>query len=201
MAVGDIYQLTLTWDVDGQRLQNVLHFKEATACTETIPAREVIEAFHPHFEPSWKDVLAIGVVLTSYYCRRVRPSPSIPVLLLPLETLGIVGTRPDAIMAPTAGQIISFYSDLNEATGRGRLYIGGMSESDQQAGQLTEAAAINLDELADQFTSPIEGPTSGTWDPCVYSRKDNAGTKIIHAVANTNLATQRSRRAYPGLAT
>lgn len=199
MAVGDIYQLTLTGDIDGQRVQNVLHFKEKVATDQPIPASDLIEAWITKFAEAWADCLSAGWHMTSYYCRRVQPAPGIPFLRLATTTAALQGTRGDAVCPPQTCLLFSLYTLHADRHGRGRIYMPGVAEADQDAGQIVEALVTPIVALEALLNDQFAGTGTGAYRLCVYSRVESAGYDVELAGGRSNLATQRPRRAYPGI--
>jgi hypothetical protein len=199
MAAGPVWQLTITGDIDGQRVQNVLHFRETAAGAGEIPALDLIEAVGLTVMPKWAACLSAGWQATSFYCRKVAPVPAIPFLRLATGTMAFIGTRGDAVCPPTSALLLSLYSDEASRRGRGRIYLPGVAEADQDAGQIVEALLTAAVVLCEELDDTITDANGGQYNPCVFSRVDVEGYDVITAQPQTNLATQRSRRAYPGM--
>jgi len=200
MAIGDVYAVTLTWDLDGQRLQNVLHFKETTAETTAPAAFALIEALNVDFMVALCNCISQSCVLTTMYARRVKPTPDIPYLFLASGGSAAVGARGVAVCPPQAALLFSFYAVPAGPRARGRLYLPGCAEGDQDSGRITPELLAIMETTRDTMLEDIGplGANTGVWDLAIFSRAANAADTVDVCVAHTNLATVRSRRAYAG---
>jgi hypothetical protein len=201
MAIGDVYQVTYTWDYDGQRVQSVLHFKERVAETAAPASFALIEALNAAFTGALSDCIVSGVNVVSMYARRVKPTPDIPYLLLADGNPPFVGEVAGDPCPPQAAMLFSFYCTPAGASARGRLYLPGCSEAAQASGQITPAQLAIMEATRDTMLDDIGpvGANTGIWDLAVYSRKLGTADIVDVCIAHTNLATIRSRRAYAGV--
>ena len=204
MAVGDIYQIQVYYNIGSERTMNVLHYKETVSSTDLIPAQTLAQAVYELFFTRYATLLFSDesqvVLITG---RRIKPTSGVPATLV-IGTVAfpaINGTGVGAPVPPQAAALISFYTDLATANGRGRIYVPGVQNAAQNDGQLLAAQLALLEAFADEFESDIVavGPGTGEWHLVVYSRELETGAEVTQAIGHSNLASQRGRRNFPGL--
>jgi len=206
MAVNDIYRFAISYNIGSERTMNVMHFKEVTACTDALPGLSLANAVHPIV-----DAFYAGVIISQetqvilYQIQRVQPAAGVPVTIIlgAAPFLPIVGSGVADPVPSVAAALVSFYTALHTRNGRGRIYLPGLSVLAQNDGQLVQAAIDACQDYGNDWTFDIVpgGALTGEWHACVYSRLLGDGELITHAVAHSNMATQRSRRNFPGVGT
>jgi hypothetical protein len=204
MAVGDIYRCEVHYQLGSTETMNVLHMKEKVACTDDIPARSVAKALRDAWAALYNTALFSDVAtMFMLRVRRIKPTTGIPstfILGAGAEPI-VTGNDPSAPVPSQAALLISLYSDTLNAHGRGRIYVPGVARASQNDGRLT-AAAIALANAAAgvlEATMVAVAGDTGEWNFAVYSRSLGTADDVESAQAHTNLATQRSRRAFPGV--
>jgi len=200
MALNDIYKVDFFYNVGSELTQNVIHLRETTECTEGIPAVAVCSAA----QNKWIDIFETALFSDEVYVTLVRairisPSPSVPnINILGAATINGTGTG-DPIPSASA-LLMSLYTDTFLATARGRMYLPGLDSSQQDDGQIKDAALTLAIAAAADLVDPWT-PTglSGEWELVVWSRKLSTAKAVTHCVPHSNLATQRGRRNFPGI--
>lgn len=197
MAVNDVYEITVQGRCRGKVYNNVLHFRETVACTDDIPAKSLSAAFRSAIITPWLGLIAEDTTIDCTYTRRIAPGPGVTYT----DIVGEPGTREAQSVPSGAAVIASKYGDTFGASKRGRIYFCGVGESDQEAGQLTEAAAVDWAVFLDVFCTVFSavGADTGSWRGAIWSNK--LLSAIIQTVCflRTNLGSMRTRRQPPGL--
>lgn len=204
MAVGDIYQCEIFYNIGSEITMNVLHFKEVTTCTDDIPAETVAKLVYDLIKPHIETVLFSDETnLTLIRVRRIKPTAGVPATAIigsaafPAVNGAGVG---DPLPSTSAG-LVSLYTDTHTRNGRGRIYFPGLASGTQNDGQLLAATLALLaaigEDLEDDIV-PVGGGT-GEFHCVVYSRTLGTGQEVTQTIGHSNLATQRGRRNHPGL--
>lgn len=201
MAVGDIYSCSLHYNIGSELTMNVIHLRETTECTDSIPAQAVgsafINEFGTHYGVELFSAESLGTLLI---VRRVKPTAGVPSINV-LGATQVVGIGATAPVPSTSALLISLYSDVFTKSGRGRVYVPGVAVASQNDGQLDEAGETAATLFANMFEEPWipTGVFTGEWEAVVYSRKLGTAQAVTQAVAHTNLASQKGRRNFPGI--
>jgi len=206
MAVGDIYQSQVYYNIGSEISMNVTHWKEKVVCTDPIPAQSVGLMVHNIWHTHYINTLfSVDSHVTLITTRRIKPTAGVPSILVVGGVLApaIAGLGVGDPLPSTSALLLSLYTNLFDANGRGRLYIPGAASGVQNDGQLIAAALLDFEAWQAEFYSDqvAVGGGTGEWRCVVYSRALGTGQEVTQAVAHTNLATQRGRRNFPGLGT
>ena len=204
MAVGDVYQTQVFYNIGSERTMNVIHWREVVTCTDPIPAQTVAEMVYNEWFTRYGSLLfsdESNVVLIT--ARRIKPTAGVPATLI-IGAAGfpaIVGTGVGSPVPSTSAALISLYTDLNTKNGRGRIYLPGVQSAAQNDGQLTAAQLGELNAFADDLESDFVavGGGTGEWHCTVYSRTLGTDELVVQAIGHSNMASQRGRRNFPGL--
>jgi hypothetical protein len=204
MAVGDIYRCEVHYQIGSTETMNVVHMKEKVACTDDVAAKSVARALRDAWSSIYNtDLFSADAQMFMLRVRRIKPTTGIPstfVLGGGAEPIVTGSGVSDPVPSQTA-LLISLYSDTLTANGRGRIYIPGLDRTQQNDGRLIAAAITLANSAAEIFEATmvaVAGDT-GEWNFAIYSRELETADDIESAQAHTNMATQRSRRAFPGV--
>lgn len=201
MAVGDIYSVAIHYNIGSELTMNVIHLRETTESTDSIPAQAVASAvineWGTHYGTTLFSEASQGTLLV---VRRVKPTAGVPGIII-LGATDIVGTAPTAPIPSTSALLISLYTATFTASGRGRVYVPGVATENQNDGQLDAGAETAATLFANMFEEPWvpTGTFTGEWESVVYSRKLGTAQAVVSAIAHTNLASQKGRRNFPGI--
>jgi len=204
MAVGDVYQVQIHYNIGSERTMNVVHWIETVTCTDPIPARTVAEMCYSLWDGFVATTLfsdETNVIL--FQVRRIAPTPGVPATLIVGATgfPAITGTGTASPVPSTAAGLVSLYTDLNDKNGRGRIYFPGIQGAAQNDGQLTAGSIAQLETIADSFEADIVplAPLTGEFHLVVWSRALIAANEVRQGIGHSNLASQRGRRNFPGI--
>lgn len=206
MAVGDIYQGQIFYNLGSEQTMNVVHLKETVASTDDIPARTVGAILHNIWGTNWGTVnFGDGAKIPLIQVRRIKPTAGVPATLI-IGTAAfpaIEGSAAGPPMPSSSAVLFSLYTNTFTKNGRGRIYVPGLSSGLQNDGQIGNAPIDELQAFADEFVAThvaLAGMT-GEYKFVVYSRELGTAQEVTQAIVHTNLASQRGRRNFPGLGT
>lgn len=194
MAMDDIYELSTDQTVKGEHCANVFHFKESEACTDPIPAKELINAFFAAVVGDWADLLSDECKFNCFYARRIRPTAGLAYTKLD-DTAGTIASEP---IPTTSGVVMSLYTATASRNGRGRKYFAGLPEDNQNGGLIEGVAMPDWDDFGILLATELVGANTGKWKLCVYSPALVAAELVIVTTTRTNLGTMKTRRQRPG---
>jgi hypothetical protein len=204
MAVGDLYQVQVFYNIGSEVTMNVVHLKETVASTDDIPAKTVAKVMHVRWAQlygniNWSDETRVS----AFQVRRIKPTTGVPYLAIlgTAEFATIEGTAPGAPVPSMASVLVSLYTNTLTKSGRGRIYLPGLQGAAQNDGQLLEAPLtdISADAATLEDTQVAVGPETGEWDFHVFSRKNQTSAKVTTVTVHSNMATQRGRRNFAGV--
>lgn len=198
MAAGDIYQLTIIGNLNGQVVNNVLHGKEVTEETSVRAAEYCARGWFADISADWINGLAASYQIAGIYCRRIHPTPSIPYLHIPAS--GHIGLVVGEAASTTGAGVITLYSALMSKSGRGRIYMPAVPEARQANGVISTDQIGDYDELMTALTANWLGTdgttaTGGSWTLAIWSRTLLQANEVTQWSVQPNMGTIRGRRA------
>ena len=198
MATGDVYQVTIIGNLNGQVVNNVLHGQEVSAHVGTRGAEYCARGFFADVSADYLNGICAAYSIAGIYCRRIHPTPGIPYLHVPAA--GHVGLVAGEAASTTAAGVITLYSSVMSKSGRGRIYMPGVPEAEQANGVASSTLIGDYSDFADAITANWLGtdgttPDGSSWTGCIWSRKLATANPIIQHTVQPNLGTIRGRRA------
>lgn len=173
VAVGDVYELAVTWteSTQGTQCVNVFHFRQKAGFLSAI---NLIGEFTTGVETQYRAMITSGMAISKYSCRSLIPHNTDFYETFPSPTRpGTGGTIP---CPPVAAAIITWRTGLPGRRKRGRTYLAGINVNQQTGGRLAATFITNfMNVFADRCLS-LWGPggSSATTEMGVWSRL-NAG--------------------------
>lgn len=189
MAAGDVYQVDLLYDQDGQKCANVIHVTETVdpgADNENLLALAVKNNLWTGIVQA---VMSTSCILQMIRVRRIDPTAGGPTLLA-VDEGGDIAQDP---FPPGTCVLISLYSDTVSKRGRGRIHLPGIPKNTAAEGMLLETEVINFDAIANALKT-VWTQSGGSWEPCIWSTVDVAPHDIKYHKVRSWLHTLRSRR-------
>ncbi len=107
MAVGDVYEVAVDYNVLGEHCTNVFKFRETTECVETIPAKAIADAFAATMLPLWAAVVSEQLNFDCVYARRIAPAAGVAFTKL----VDVPGDVVSEAVPTTSALLISWYSN------------------------------------------------------------------------------------------
>ncbi|MFY7869247.1 MAG: hypothetical protein ACOVQN_07070 [Exiguobacterium sp.] len=199
MAIGDIVQVTIEGEIDGQKTNNVLHFRATDLLlgSETTLAQGVLDCVKnsllPGISVDWK-VLRVRA-------RKIYPTAGLEYVV---DGGGINAGSAGGSLPSFNAAIISLRTATGGRSGKGRMYIAGLPTNGEDKSKLsalfTSVLASFITCMVSKFiTAPL---TSGfNWG--IVSRKKQIAAPndpsqwfmpVTQAVINTDVGTMRSRK-------
>lgn len=206
-----LYKYTITWRYQNQSMQTVLWFRTKTTSPKTDAGEEVIAIMTE--VSSWfttnvlnfannglQAIQAVGQVMAG----------GLPYQAI-LNYVNVFGAIAGDGLPPHDAAVVSLYTPFHGRRLHGRIYIPGISESDQAGGNLTAAATTRLNTIASDLLTRFgqNGTSSYVW-LCVFSRANGvqrnpvptmhlvydqlAAIPVTRTIVNSLVRTQRHRR-------
>jgi hypothetical protein len=198
MASGDVYEVTIIGNLNGQVVNNVLHAREVAVETHAVPAEACARGWFADVSADWVNCLAESYQIAGVYARRISPTPSIPYLHIPAS--GHTGLEIGEAASTTGAGVLSLYTAVMSKSGRGRIYMPAVAEGRQSNGVIDSTQITNYQTLLDTMIGNWLGhdgtnPTAGSWTLAVWSPTLLQANDVILGVVQPNMGTIRGRRA------
>lgn len=205
-AAGDIWQVLVQGRIEDQECENVLFFRAQD--TDPDPLANLIADLVACFVTAFVPVLSGTYTFERIIARRIFPDIGPDVVYTPPAGMAVQGATAGDALPSYCSALISLQSTRGGRSGRGRMFIAGIPESQTLASYINNEAALWAALLA--FCTCMLGkfiakdvPGAGDWEWGVFSRK--LGNKkapflaagfagITAATPRRLLATTRSRK-------
>lgn len=205
-AAGDIYQVLLQGRIEDQECENVLFFRAQDADPDPLASliADLVACFLTAFVP----VLAGTYTFERIIAKRIFPDIGPDIIYTPAAGVAVQGATAGDALPSYCSALISLQSVRGGKSGRGRMFIAGVPESQTTASYINVEGALWAALLAfclcmlDKFVHK-DVPGAGDWEWGVFSRK-LGGKKapfsavgfayITAATPRRLLATTRSRK-------
>jgi len=195
MAIGDIYQVTVSGTLHGQLTNSVLHYRETVSggADGSVQLATAIDAtlagvsFRANASSEWRYDFTVS--------QRIRP---LPILLAVTVNLNAGAGQAGSNSLPSSvASVIRKRTALAGRKFRGRTYIPGVPSAVEVDSQLTAAGLTALQTLATQMAGTVG---IGAWDfaPVIFHRATGTSTLITACVATAVLRNQRRRQIGKG---
>jgi len=195
MPVGDIYEVVFAGQTnEDERWNNVTHWELVTDVGGSLydTAEGLAEELATAFAAGPLTVMSEGWTLTDTRANRVFPSIGVPYATGTGAGLG--GVVGESLPADVAA-VITKRTDQPGAKFRGRLFQGGITESQNENGQLPFLAAQQFVNLwNDVFNSADPDGIGNLWIPVVFSRKAVADGDPVVSAGITRIQIDRILR-------
>lgn len=206
-----LYKYTITYTYKGQTINNVLWFRTKTQSPKTDAGEEVIAIMSTVFSWYTANVLAfanVGLQVIQSVGQVMDGGLNYQAILNHVNTFGAIAGDG---LPPHDSALISLYTPFHSKRTHGRLYIPAISESDQEGGQLTQAATVRLNKIASDYLTRFgeNGSDTYVWG-CVFSKANGttrnpgppphivydrlAAIPVTRTTVTSVIRTQRHRR-------
>lgn len=206
-----LYRTVLTMTYQAQTCQNVIFLRSKETSpqpTQQAECDDINSNVDAWFVSNYRAFANVGVTFVSLITQAVNGPEPVQSIKNYLATFGAIAGDG---LPPHDAAILSLYTAFHGKRLHGRLYLVGISESDQAGGLLTGAAQARLETVgSDLMLRFKEAGTYGTAWGVVFSRANGlqrvagppphlvydslAGVPWTRYVAHNQLRTQRHRR-------
>lgn len=194
MLAGDIVQLVVQGEIEGQQTNNVLHYKVMESAGAGATMTEFFTAWAAINQADWLDAVSAEWEMISLRGQVVLPVKLDPVIEL---TAGAtVGTIAGDSLPSMNAAVLSWRTGIASRKKRGRTYIAGIPESGTTKSVLTAAQIGLLTNLKDDLiTEVVAGAGGNTANLRLIVRSLTGGgeTVITTGEVRSTVYTQRRR--------
>jgi hypothetical protein len=180
----------LLWHAIGRKeWTNVLHFELTGAFSGSFDIQAACASVDAHFKTAWIAPLGGDYVWLG---------PDISVYNVGVTSNASVydsdpGTQSDPALPNEVAALVRLQSATGGASGRGRVYVGGLTSTLVSDGRLSATAITFMNAIAAVLRSSIS-IQGQTWVPSIQSKTANAYYHVVTSVSEVNVGTQRRRR-------
>lgn len=190
MALNDILQATIRSNVGGEKIANVIHFKQTSADGALPQNEDLVAAIIEDLVPALADVMSSDGEIVDAIARRVSPAVG-GSYVGPINEAGTVAqdTSPTQSCA-----VATLYSDTLTRKGRGRIHIGAVPDTFITNGCLTNASSATYVSFLALLLAAIQGGTGATFQAGVFNPDDLTFHAYTAHQLRSTVRTLRSRR-------
>jgi len=198
MAVGDLIKLIVNQAIFSQNVQNVLYYEVVTDDGTTDNEIALAEDFFTDVLPSWVSFVVENTIFTCIQTQKVFPLPVGATFDRIQTTVGTITTQ--GLPGTDAALIRKFNPAVAGVGRKGRVYVTGIPEAEQNQGRITAALQGSLNALATLLIQNRTTTGLGDYKPVWATRAPTTPFAITGSVDWTNftsmprIATQRRRR-------
>lgn len=199
MAAGDIWEASFQYQNAGGQFANVLHMESDVEVSPTLESfgTAMAAGFAAGIAASFMPCCSDETTLVCAHVRRVAPTGS-RVFASYVDSGTAGGFAFPAVSAQVAA-VISKYTAVNDKTGRGRIYVAGIPESEVTLGAI-ETGLGSLESVLQQFADVFllggwQDPTGNEFTPVLWSRKLDTAQPITATVIRPVTGIIRGRRS------
>lgn len=198
MAIGDLYTLTLNWNVFGDSCTFSQDYKQTAGSNDENTLRLACVEF--------KDNQAVEFMKTQVAdadLDQIKMCPIAGVDEIPgcINYDGVTGTIVSDPLPSNVAMVLSQLTNAPNSNANGRIFLAGMPEVNMDTGILDAAYGVIAQVFADSLLDDLDvtGPPTATFVPVVISRFLD-GIKRVSPVAHdlisvaVKLATRQQRR-------
>jgi hypothetical protein len=204
-AAGEVWRVYIQGHIEGQECENVLAFRTPLGDSDVLAhlIADLVECFVTGLVP----VLSASYTFDQIVAKRITPTIGPDVIFLPSGAMETQGQAAGDSEPSFVSALISLRTSFGGRSGRGRMFIAGVSEGNTTGSRIPSESALWLALLAfvtcmlSKFLTP-DPPVVNKWEWGVFSTKIG-GTKapfsatgfhpMIAAAPSPYLATTRSR--------
>lgn len=190
MPLNDILVAAIKMNVHGQKVVNVLHFKQTSADGALSPNKDLCLAIQEDIIPTYSLALSDELTFEAITAHRIKPTIGGTFHL----TDGSSGSVTIDPVAPNVAALATLYSATLSRQGRGRIYIPGVGEDVINRGRITNGGSPQFVAFLDLLLGTIQAGTGATFVCGVYSKIGNTFSQFTSHELRARLATLRSRR-------
>jgi len=198
MAAGDLIKLVVNQSLFDAIVQNVLYYKVVTDDTVDGNEEALAEDFATDVIPTWQTFVVDKLFFTCIQTQKVFPTPVGSTFDRISAPIGAITT--DGLPPTDAALIRKFNPTVGGVGRKGRVYITGIPEANQDRGRIDAALRTNLTGLATLLIQNRTTTGGGDYKP-VWATRDattpfaiNGSVDWLNFTVMPRIATQRRRR-------
>lgn len=159
LALDHVYRLVYQMRTIDKLHTFGMHYWLDTGFDAVATAEQLADAVDTAVTPVLRDVLSVDTTVEGLYVSHVLPDTALPFSKV---FNSLPGLRPGNALPPNSCLVVSFYSDEPELSRPGRVYVGGLSKTDLDAGRW-DGTFLNTE--VDVFRSTLGNDIAGTGGP------------------------------------
>lgn len=190
MAINDVYRVAIEAEIAGQKLVNVLHYRQNSISLVEIGAEFVLTCVEEELIPAYALLVSASVSF-----RRITAVQVAELGETAERGIDVPGGISGETYALQVSPLLSWKTGMAGRSNRGRTYLFPPGEGQIGAGGVI--AAINRPDylaLANQMKSIGTTLQPGAFSLGIYSKKESVWNVVTSVVLRDYAATQRSRR-------
>jgi len=199
MPIGDIYQMTLVGQLQGQTIENVLHYRVRSDADSTAFANGFESFANGILMPAAAECQSLNFKWTQVRVQRIWP---LPALIAQEYSEGIFGNDPANSLPAEVALVVTKQSFLAGRANRGRFYLAGLPVNSVEvvSGRYTDDLMLLAQNFAATLYQLVPSlPVGGTLEPVIYHRTTHTATDVATCVARNIPRAQRRRQVGRGI--
>jgi len=198
MPVGDLYKVVIGSFQNGKLGQNVLYYVVDADSTGDTNQKSIELEFLTEVIPKWQDAVGTAFFFECIIIQKVFPGAPEALFRREISEPGNITT--ELLPATSTALIRKFNPAVGGKGKKGRVYISGWAEANQDNGNITTAGATLLGTLSDSMQQDLINATDGKYAPAWAVRGPGPTFPITGFVTGLifeplpRTATQRRRR-------
>jgi len=191
MAIDDVYELTVTTNVDQELCNQVFHYKQLASNGPLDPIAALKNTWVTTMLPLFRAPLSNQAAVETLRIRKIAPSVGGSALFLIDEE----GDINDEALPPNSAVIVALYSDTYTKHGRGRSHFPGYPETKHSDGIIDASQLVYYQDLGVGLVNdlPAIGQEPG-FRAGIYNSQNGNFASFTAFIVRPQLYTLRSRR-------
>ncbi len=150
--IGDLYELRIRYHLPDANASVGLGYQQTAGGNDNLTMQSALDFFNTNFLPFFRDCLAADVSIDQLRMDQVSVGDELPGLINFTGTAGGLGAQ----ALPGGGaSVISWVTDAPNAKHNGRMYIGGVAESEVNAGNISAALLFAMNDFATEVQNTL----------------------------------------------
>lgn len=191
--IDDIYQVTLVSSLQGQVIENVLHYRLNADADQPAVVDGIQTYFNSTICPAFATFLSSNFRFDSIRIQKIWPLPARIAVEVPL---GIQGNVSTVALPAEVALVITKQTFLAGRANRGRMYLAGMPNDSyvNTTGKFTDGVMIDVQSAALTLLQIIPTlPSGGSVTPVLYHRLGHTWIDLT-AMQSRNIPRCQRRR-------
>lgn len=197
MPAGDLYKVVVNQSFQSSVVQNVLYYEDTDGVSSD-PEADIFLQWNTDVRPAWLNSVSDLLTMECLDIQKVFPLPIQAIRPFDVSLAGQLSGGVNPAMDA------ALYQKVNDNTGgigkKGRLYVAGLREIDNEEGRVTSAYFILMTSLANALDNELIVAGGSIFKPSWAVRSNltpfgiNSFLQIDQVIPLPRVATQRRRR-------